>query len=133
MTIDYANLIVMMDASIVDMPAFHRALRDAEFTPTGMLYPAIHTYKQVDLGGGAIFPAVDFINGWTLQFPAGNYTVAGGNLNATINPVAGCYIKQTQSAAYAVTEAGGSGGLTSEQASQLAKINGNAALIPALL
>ena len=121
MTIDYANLIVMMDASIVDMPAFHRALRDAEFTPTGMLYPAIHTYKQVDLGGGAIFPAVDFINGWTLQFPAGNYTVAGGNLNATINPVAGCYIKQTQSAAYAVTEAGGSGGLTSEQATHLMK------------
>lgn len=133
MTIDYANLIVMMDASITDMPAFHRSLRDAEFTPTGMLYPPIHTYKEINLGGGAIFPAVDFINGWTLQFPAGNYTIAGGNLNATINPVAGCYIKQTQAAAYSVTASGGTGGLTSEQATQLSRINSNASLIPALL
>lgn len=133
MTIDYANLIVMMDASIIDIPAFHRTLRDAEFTSTGILYPAIHTYKQVDLGGGAIFPAIDFINGWTLQFPAGNYTMSGGNLNATINPIAGCYVKQTQSAAYAVTESGGSGGLTTEQADQLNKIASNTSLIPALL
>lgn len=109
MTVDYANKIVLMDASITDIPVFHEALRDAESTETGMLYPTIHTYKQVDLGGGSVFPAVDFINGWTLQFPVGNYTIAGGNLNATINPIAGCYVKQTQSAAYAVTATGGSG------------------------
>ena len=109
MTVDYANKIVHMDGNITDIPAFHKALRDAEYTDIGMLYPTIHTYKEVDLGGGAIFPAVDFINGWTLQFPVGNYTISGGNLNATINPVAGCYVKQTQSAAYAVTTVGGSG------------------------
>ena len=107
MTVDYTNKIVRMDTGITDIPAFHNSLRDAEFTETGMLYPTIHTYKQVDLGGGSIFPAIDFINGWTLQFPVGNYTISGGNLNATINPVAGCYVKQTQSAAYAVTSSGG--------------------------
>lgn len=35
--------------------------------------------------------------------------------------------------AQAMATSGGTGGLTSEQATQLAKINGNAALIPALL
>ena len=35
--------------------------------------------------------------------------------------------------AQAMATSGGTGGLTSEQAAQLAKINGNAALIPALL
>ena len=35
--------------------------------------------------------------------------------------------------AQAMATSGGSGGLTSEQAGQLAKINSNAALIPALL
>ena len=75
-----------------------------------MLAPVIHTYKEVDLGGGAIFPAISFINGLTLQFPAGNWTISGGNLSTTINPVANCYVKQTQSAAYAVTSADGGGG-----------------------
>lgn len=109
MTVDYANRIVHMDISINDIPVFHKSLRDAEYTDIGILYPPIHTYKQVDLGGGALFPAIDFINGWTLQYPAGNWTISGGNLNATINPVVGCYVKQTQSAAYAVTALGGSG------------------------
>lgn len=109
MTVDYANKIVHMDANISDIPVFHKSLRDAEFTDIGMLYPTIHTYKEVDLGGGALFPAVDFINGWTLQFPAGNWSISGGNLNAPINPVVGCYVKQTQSAAYAVTASDGGG------------------------
>lgn len=109
LTIDWDNLIVHSDASITDVVAFHFALRDREDDVDGILYPVIHTYKQIDLGGGAFFPAVKFINGWTLQFPAGNYEVRGGNVDATINPVAGCYVKQTQSAAYAVTSIGAGG------------------------
>lgn len=109
LTPDYTNKVIHSDTSLTDMVAFHGALRDIESSDEGMMYPVIHTYKQVDLGGGALFPALEFINGWTLQFPAGNYEISGGNLKATINPVAGCYVKTTQSAAYAVTSVGGSG------------------------
>lgn len=110
LTVDYANLLVISTASITDMVAFHLALRDFEDNPDGMLSPVIHTYKAVDLGGGATFPAVSFINGWQLKFPTpGNYVIKGGNLNATIVPVAGVFVQQTQSAAYAVTSVGGSG------------------------
>lgn len=118
LTPDYINRIIHSDTSITDAVLFHDQLRDIEVSDTGMLYPTIHTYKEVPLGGGAIFPAIAFINGWTLQFPAGNYTVAGGNIDCVINPVAGCYVKQTQSAAYAVTEAGG--GSTAPTAEEVA-------------
>ncbi len=111
LTPDYTLRIIHSDASITDAPAFHAALRDFEASETGVLHPTIHTYKEVDLGGGAVFPAIDFINGWALQFPAGNWVIAGGNINAPINPVAGCYVKQTQSAAYAVTAIGSGGGI----------------------
>ena len=109
LTPDYENLIVHSDASILDVVAFHASLRDIEASVMGILYPAIHTYKQVPLNSGAMFPAVGFINGWSIQFPAGNFAVSGGNINATINPVAGCYVERTQSAAYAVTAVGGVG------------------------
>jgi hypothetical protein len=116
LTPDFNNLVIHSDASITDMVAFHAALRDIECSQAGILYPAIHTYKEVHLGGGAIFPAIAFVNGWSLQFPAGNWYVTGGNLAAIINPVANCYVMQTQSAAFAVTSsAGGGGGLTAEQ------------------
>ena len=109
LTADFASRIVHSDASITDAVAFHDDLRDIEASAAGMLAPVIHTYKEVPLGGGAIFPAVAFINGWTLQFPSGNWELRGGNVDATINPVAGCYVKVTQAAAFAVTAAGGSG------------------------
>lgn len=73
----------------------------------GILYPRIHDYRAIDIGGGAIFPSITFVNGWTLQFPTGNFSISGGNLSATINPVPGCYINQRDSAAYAVTASGG--------------------------
>ena len=112
LTIDYTNLLVLSDASITDVVAFHRALRDFEDNPDGMLYPVIHTYKEIDLGSGAVFPAVAFINGWQLKFPTpGNYEIKGGNIVATVVPVAGVFVKQTQGAAYAVTSIG-SGGAT---------------------
>lgn len=112
LTPDYQYRIIHSDASILDMVAFHMELRELESSLEGMLSPPIHTYKEVPLGGGSIFPAVAFINSWRLQFPAGNFEVNGGNLTATIVPVAGCYVKQTQSAAYAVTTIGGGSGLT---------------------
>jgi hypothetical protein len=113
---DYNLKIIHSDASITDMVEFHDALRDIEASDQGVLSPTVHTYKEVQLGGGAIFPAVAFVNGWTLQFPAGNWIIKGGNLAATINPVPGCFVDRTQSAAYAVSSAmGGSSGPTAEE------------------
>lgn len=112
-TVDFGNLIVHSDASITDVVAFHAVLRDIEDDAAAVIYPQIHTYKEIQLGGGAKFPAVAFVNGWTLQFPAGNFEIRGGNVNATINPVAGAYVLLTQSAAYAVTSIG-AGGATPE-------------------
>ena len=119
LTADFASRIIHSDASITDAVAFHAELRDIEASAAGMLAPVIHSYKEVPLGGGAIFPAVAFINGWTLQFPAGNWELRGGNVDATINPVAGCYVKVTPAAALALTPAGGSGPTAAEIAAEL--------------
>ncbi len=108
LTPDFANRIIHSDASITDVVAFHLALRDIEDSEAAIIHPIVHQYKEIDLDG-AIFPAVAFINGWTLQFPAGNWSIRGGNVKATINPVAGAFVKQTQSAAYAVTSIGAGG------------------------
>lgn len=116
LTANFASKIITSDASITDVVDFHMALRDIEDDPAAMIYPVIHTYKEIDLGSGAKFPAVAFVNGWTLQFPAGNFEIRGGNVAAPINPVAGCYVKYTASAAYAVTSIG-AGGATPEDIS----------------
>lgn len=109
LTLDYANLVIESDASITDLPAFHAALRDAEDSATGMLYPVTHTWRALDLGGGAFFYQADLANGWRLKFPAaGNYTIKG-NLNGTIIPVAGVYVERQTSAAYATTAIGAAG------------------------
>ena len=132
-SIDWANQLVVSTASITDIVAFKDALRDFEDDDVGVLYPPIITYKRLDLGGGAYFHAVDFINGWQLQFPnAGNYTVIG-NIGATIVPVAGVFVDRTKSAAFA-TVAGSGGGATAaeiaaalriEIASELARLDVN--------
>lgn len=109
LTVNFATKVITSDASISDVVAFHMALRDIEDNPAAMVHPVVHTYKQIDLGGGSLFPAVAFINGWTLQFPAGTWEIKGGNVAATINPVANCYVKYTASAAYAVTSIGAGG------------------------
>ena len=109
LTFDWTNRVVESSASILDLPAFHAALRDAEDDPQGMVYPVIHTWKALDLGGGALFAQADFINGWQIKFPtAGNYVIRG-NLNATIIPVAGVYVERQTSAAYVTTAVGASG------------------------
>lgn len=113
-TIDWSNRIVNSDSSILDLPAFHKALRDAEDDEAGMIYPAIHSWRALDLGGGASFSQVDFINGWQLRFPAaGSYEIRG-NLNAPIVPVAGVYVERKTSAAFVTTSVGGSGPSTAD-------------------
>ncbi|MBB5204447.1 hypothetical protein HNQ51_001761 [Inhella inkyongensis] len=103
------SLVIESDSSILDLPAFHAALRDWEDSAEAAVYPVTHTYKEIPLGGGAIFPAVDLVNGWQLRFPApGNYTIRG-NLGGTILPVAGVYVERQTSAAYVTTAIGGSG------------------------
>lgn len=119
LTFDTANLIIESTASITDLPAFHAALRDWEDNAEGAIYPVTHTWKALDLGGGAFFYQADFINGWQLKFPnAGNYTIQG-NLNATIIPVAGVYVERKTSAAYATTAIGGSGPSAADIAAEL--------------
>jgi hypothetical protein len=126
LTFDWANKVVESDASITDLPVFHAALRDAEDDELGMLFPTIHTWRALDLGGGAFFYACDFINGWRLKFtPAGNYTIQG-NLNAEIIPVANVYVERKTSAAYATTAVGGSGPSAADIAAALLAALGGA-------
>lgn len=104
-----ANLVIESDASILDLPAFHAALRDWEDSAEAAVYPVTHTWKALDLGGGAFFYGLDLVNGWRLRFPApGNYTIAG-QLGGAILPVAGVYVERKTSAAFATTAVGGSG------------------------
>ena len=97
-----------------------------------------------DLGGGLYIPIYVFLaNGWRVRpmeanhqlTIVGNLFVAEGgsplvNTLGSYNVIAQ-YTVPVQ--AQAMATSGGTGGLTSEQAGQLAKINGNTALIPALL
>jgi hypothetical protein len=119
LTVDWPNRVVISDASITDLPAFKDALRLLEEGAQGVLYPAILTYKRVDLGGGAFFHAVDFINGYALRFlGAGPFSVVG-NLNCPIQNT-GVQVERKTSAAFSTTS--GAGGLTTDQAASLARI-----------
>ena len=110
-SIDWANKLVLSTASITDVVAFKDTIRDFEDDDVGMLYDPVISYKRLDLGGGAYFHGVDFINGYQLKFPnIGNYIVVG-NIGATIVPVAGVFVDRTKSAAFAtVAGTGGSSG-----------------------
>ncbi len=102
------SLVIESDSSILDLPVFHAALRDWEDSAAAAVYPVTHTWKALDLGGAYLYQA-DLINGWTLRFPTpGNYVIQG-NLNATIQPVAGVYVERKTSAAYITTTIGGGG------------------------
>lgn len=121
-TVNWSTGVIDSTASILDLPAFHAALRDLEDDDVGMFWPTTHTWRALDLGGGAYFYQLDLINGYTLRFPsAGNYTI-NGNLNATIVPVAGVYVERKTSAAYVTTAIGGGSGLTAEQDARLAAL-----------
>lgn len=109
LTFNWVGRIVDSDSSILDLPSFHASLRDAEDGVSAIIHPVIHSWKSLDLGGGATFAQADFINGWQLRFPvAGNYQITG-NLNAVIVAVAGVYVERKTSAAYTTTSAGAAG------------------------
>lgn len=106
--IDWANGIIESTASITDMPAFHAALRDLEDDSTGAIFPVTHTWKALDLGGGAFFYQADLINGYRLKFIGAGPFQISGNLNGAIIDT-GVQIERKTSAAFATTAVGGSG------------------------
>lgn len=119
LTFDPVAKVIDSSESILDLPAFHAALRDWEDGEVGAIHPVTHTWKALSLGGGAFMYGLDFINGWQLRFPvSGNYVVQG-NLNATILPVAGVYVERKTAAAYATTAIGGSGPSAADIAAQV--------------
>jgi hypothetical protein len=122
-SVDWAARIVNSTASITDIVAFKDILRDLEDNEDGILHPPIITYKRLDLGGGAFFHAVDFVNGYQLRFPnAGSYEVIG-NIGAAIVPVPGVFVDRIKSAAFAtIAGSGSSGGLTTDQAAKLEEV-----------
>lgn len=103
------SLLVCLDKRGLDLPAFHASLRDLEDDAAGAIWPVTHTWKALDLGGGAFFYQIDLINGYQWKFPTpGNYTMKG-NIKGPIVPVTGVYVERETSAAYATTAVGGSG------------------------
>lgn len=120
LTADFNSRVIDSSTSITDIVEFHRSLRALEASSAGMLYPIVHTFKAVDLGGGASFYAVDFVNGWRLRFPlTGNYAIVG-NINADIVASAGVFIERTKALAFATSNAGGGGAGTGLTAAQVA-------------
>ena len=113
------SLVIESDSSILDLPAFHAALRDWEDSDVAAVYPVTHTWKALDLGGGAQFVQCDLINGWKLRFPTpGTYTIRG-NLKGTILPGDGVYVERETSAAF-ITVSGSGGGGSGPTATEIA-------------
>jgi len=108
-TIDWLNKIVNSTSDILDLPAFKDTIRDLEDDAEGIIYPAVISYKRIDLGGGGYFHAVDLINGYQLKFPIPGSYIINGNLGGTIIPVAGVYVERKTSAAFATSSSGGAG------------------------
>lgn len=129
-SIDWPNKLVLSTASITDIVAIKDTLRDFEDDAVGMLNAPIISYKRLDLGGGAYFHGVDFINGYQLKFPnAGNYTVIG-NLGAVIVPVGGVFVDRTKSAAFATVAGTGGTAPTAAQVADEIMARLNATAIP---
>ena len=112
LTFDFDNRTVISTSSITDGVRFHMQLREAEASELGIQYPRIHDYRQIQLGGGALFPSIIFVNGWKLTMPSGISEISGFNLTAPITNTD--IVKVVSSAAHAVTSVG-STGVTPEQ------------------
>ena len=106
--IDWPNKIIESDSSILDLPAFHATLRDLEDDAAGAIWPVTHTWKALDLGGGAFFYQADLINGYTLRFSGDGPFQISGNLKGPIVDT-GVQVERTTSAAFSTTAVGGSG------------------------
>ena len=107
-SIDWPNKIIESDSSILDLPAFHAILRDLEDDATGAIWPVTHTWKALDLGGGAFFYQADLINGYSLKFIGTGPFQINGNLRGSIVDT-GVHVERTTSAAFSTTAIGGSG------------------------
>ena len=107
-SVDWPNKIIESDASILDLPAFHAALRDLEDDAAGAIWPVTHTWKALDLGGGAFFYQADLINGYALRFSGSGPFQISGNLKGPIVDT-GVQVERTTSAAFSTTAVGGSG------------------------
>ena len=107
-SIDWPNKIIESDSSILDLPAFHATLRDLEDDADGAIWPVTHTWKALDLGGGAFFYQADLINGYTLRFSGAGPFQISGNLKGPIVDT-GVQVERTTSAAFSTTAVGGSG------------------------
>lgn len=107
-SIDWPNKIIESDSSILDLPAFHATLRDLEDDAAGAIHPVTHTWKALDLGGGAFFYQADLINGYALRFTGSGPFQINGNLRGSIVDT-GVQVERTTSAAFSTTAVGGSG------------------------
>lgn len=107
-SVDWPNKIVESDSSILDLPAFHATLRDLEDDAAGAIHPVTHTWKALDLGGGAFFYQADLLNGYTLKFTGAGPFQINGNLRGSIIDT-GVQVERTTSAAFSTTAVGGSG------------------------
>lgn len=107
-SIDWPNKIIESDLSILDLPAFHATLRDFEDDAAGAIWPVTHTWKALDLGGGAFFYQADLINGYALKFIGAGPFQINGNLKGPIVDT-GVQVERTTSAAFSTTAVGGSG------------------------
>ena len=107
-SIDWPNKIIESDSSILDLPAFHATLRDLEDDASGAIWPVTHTWKALDLGGGAFFYQADLINGYALRFSGSGPFQISGNLKGLIVDT-GVQVERTTSAAFSTTAVGGSG------------------------
>ena len=146
MTFDGANKRVILDSTSVTASEIWSRYMDwlAADSNNAKWGLAMTQIGGDDLGSGLFVPIYVFLqNGWRVRpmesshqlMITGNLFVAEGgsplvNTLGNYNVIAQ-YTVPVQ--AQAMATSGGSGGLTNEQAGQLAKINSNAALIPALL
>ena len=107
-SIDWPNKIIESDLSILDLPAFHATLRDFEDDAAGAIWPVTHTWKALDIGGGAFFYQADLINGYALKFIGAGPFQINGNLKGSIVDT-GVQVERMTSAAFSTTAVGGSG------------------------
>ncbi len=146
LSVDWENKVVYSDASILDLPAHHLALRDLEASEAGMLHDDICEWQNLRLGSGAYLPQIDYINGYELEFVGDGPFDIEGNLNATVRN-SGVQVNIKTSAAYVTTAVGGSGPTADQIAAavraelaielarvlELAKINGLVPGVPSVV
>lgn len=102
----------------LDVDAFRLTLRDLEDSEEGMAFPTTHRHNtQVTLAGVTFARTVEIINGYTVQFEDGQYTVrcVGANHNVADVKVANqVSLIIGNSAGLIVTAGGGAGASAAE-------------------